>query len=60
MPHDEIYMNIETGEILPAEQAIHQFYTVEKHGALDAWTDEWIPTGEYAESFLDAPDFHNF
>ena len=53
--HDEYYMNTETGEILPALQAISVFYR--DHGPLEAWTDEWIATGMEAESFIDAPDF---
>jgi len=50
-------MNIETGEILTGTQAIQQYYGIEKHGCLDAWTDEWKPTGEQASNLLDVPNF---
>lgn len=57
MVHDEYFMNIETGEILTGTQAIQQYYGIEKHGCLDAWTDEWKPTGEQASNLLDVPNF---
>lgn len=52
---DEYAMNIFTGELLPCTQAIKEFYKT--HGALEAWTEEWKPTGQEADSFLSAPDF---
>ena len=57
MLHDELFMNIETGELLPGQAAIHDFYTVEKHTALESWTDTWKPTGEQANTYISKPDF---
>ena len=57
MLHDELFVNITTGELLPGREAIHQYYKVEKHNALDAWTDEWRPTGEQADTYIPMPDF---
>lgn len=52
---DELYMSLVTGEVLPATDAIREYY--KDHGPLDAWTDEWVPTGDLADKLLDAPDF---
>lgn len=57
MLKEEYYMNRETGEILTATAAIHDFYKT--HGALDRWTDLWIFTGDYAETTITAPNFIN-
>ncbi len=55
---DEYFINILTGEILPGEKAIHQYYTVDKHGIFDNWLDEWQPTGQECENdFITPPDF---
>lgn len=53
--YDELYVSKETGEVLPATHAIREFYKT--HGALEAWTDEWEPTGEMSDVLLEAPDF---
>lgn len=55
MLFDELFMNVETGEVLPGTAAIREFYR--SHGALEAWTDIWVPTGEMSEEILTAPDF---
>lgn len=51
---DEYAMNRETGELKPCTQVIREFYKT--HGALEAWTDEWEPTGmlRYRMRFGDA------
>ena len=59
MLHDELAMNKATGEVLPATKAIYQYYTVEKHGCLDNWLDEWELTGLEADSFIGVPNFSN-
>ena len=53
--HDELVMDKTTGELLPAMEAIHIYYTVEKHNALDPWTDRFQPTGIDADTLLDNP-----
>lgn len=55
--HDTYFINIYTGEILAGCAAIHRFYTEEKHGYKDAWTDEWRDTGEEADELIPLPDF---
>lgn len=56
---DELVMNKETGEVIPATEAIHIFYTVEKHNALDSWLDDYELTGRDADTDLPMPDFMN-
>lgn len=54
MIKDVYAMNIETGEIVPTKQAIHEFYKT--HKWYEAWTDEWQPTDmEVEDSYLDNP-----
>lgn len=55
--HDEYFINNITGEILTATAAIKRYYTEEKHGYKDAWTDEWTATGIDAPELLAPPDF---
>lgn len=57
MLHDEEFYNIYTGEVLPATKAIQQFYSEPGRGCLDSWTDEWKPTGNMSEEYIDIPDF---
>ena len=57
MLRDELWMNKETGEILPATLAIKDYYKT--HGALERWTDLWENTGDYADTFISFPDFIN-
>ena len=52
---DELVMDKLTGELLPAMQAIHIYYTVEKHNALDPWTERYQPTGRDADTLIDNP-----
>ena len=53
----DIYvMNKETGEIIPAQQAISEYYKT--HGIFDAWTDEWEETDlEVENSTVEIPNF---
>ena len=56
--HDEYYISIYTGEILPGTKAIATYYNEKKRGYLDAWTDEWKPTGqECPNDYITPPDF---
>lgn len=55
--HDELVIDKATGEILTATEAIHIFYGVKKHSALDSWLDDYELTGEEAKTFIPAPDF---
>ena len=57
MIKDELVMDNETGELIPATQAIHIFY--QTHGAMDAWTDAYTLTGMDADNDLPLPDFTN-
>ena len=53
---DVYLMNKETGELIPAQIVIRDFYKT--HGFWDSWTDEWIETDiEVENSFLPVPDF---
>lgn len=52
---DELVMDRETGELIPATVAISIFYKT--HKALEAWTDAYQPTGMEAENEISAPDF---
>ena len=54
---DELVMNKNTGELIPATKAIYLFYTVEKHKALESWLDDYEPTGIDADNEITAPDF---
>lgn len=54
---DSIVMNVITGEVMTATEAIRQYYSVDKHDILDAWTDEWTDTGLEADTELLFPDF---
>ena len=46
----------ETGELVPCEKVIHEFYKT--HGALERWTDYWTITNiEVENSFVPMPDF---
>ena len=55
---DEYVMDRETGELIPATEAIRIFYTVERHDIRDAWTDKYTPTGlDVPGSRLEAPNF---
>ena len=53
--HDELWIDNETGEVLPATQIIKEFYAT--HSYKDNWTDYYTYTGEYSDTLLDAPDF---
>lgn len=53
--HDELVMDKLTGELIPATKAIHIYYTVEKHAALDPWTDRYQPTGLDADELIENP-----
>lgn len=57
MLRDELFVNKETGEVLPATMAIKDYY--KSHGPLEAWTDLWEATGDYADIFISVPDFVN-
>lgn len=48
--NNNYYMNILTGELLTPEQAIHQYYTEEKHTYKDNWLDVWTPTELIADN----------
>lgn len=53
---DVYLMNKETGELIPAQIVIRDFYKT--HGFLDSWADEWIETDiEVENSFLPVPNF---
>lgn len=56
---DELVMNKETGELIPATDAIYIFYTVEKHKALESWLDNYELTGMKADKEISKPDFIN-
>lgn len=56
MLHEVYFMNKETGELLPAGEAIRDYYKT--HGPLDRWTDMWEETGmEVPGRYITAPDF---
>lgn len=57
MKMKEIYlMDKETGELIPASDAIKSFYKT--HGALDDWTKYYEETSLYVEgSTIDLPSF---
>lgn len=57
MLYQEEFINVDTGEVLSASAAIRQFYTEEKHGALENWRDVWKKTGRYTSDIVDAPNF---
>ena len=52
---DELVMDNETGELIPATRAISIFYKT--HKALESWTDAYTPTGLEATEELPPPDF---
>lgn len=52
---DILFMNNETGELLPSTEAIKDFY--KSHNILEAWTDLWTETKLEAENDLIFPDF---
>lgn len=55
--NDEYAMNKETGEIIPATEAIHIFYGIENHGYMESWLDEWKLTGmPVADRFIESPE----
>lgn len=54
---DELVMNKNTGEVIPATEAIHIFYTVEKHNALESWLDDYELTGLDADNEIELPNF---
>ena len=54
---DELVMNKNTGEVIPATEAIHIFYTVEKHKILESWLDDYELTGIDADNEITTPDF---
>lgn len=56
----DVYLkNKATGEMVPSEKAIRDYYKTHKSG-LDAWTDEWEETNITVEgSHIAAPDFTN-
>ncbi len=52
----ELWMNLETGELVPASRIIKDFY--KHHGGLEDWRQGWEFSGMYDEtSVLQAPDF---
>lgn len=57
MIKDELVMDNETGELIPATEAIRLFY--QTHGIKEAWTDAYTPTGMDADNELPPPDFIN-
>lgn len=52
-------MNKETGELLPASDAIKEFYNAPGRAPLSNWLDEWEPLENMPVfgSELSAPDF---
>lgn len=54
---DELVMNKSTGEVISATEAIHIFYTVEKHNALESWLDDYELTGLEADNEIELPNF---
>ena len=52
---DVYLMDNDTGELIPAEEAIRSFY--KDHGIMEAWTDYYTETGIETETEISAPDF---
>lgn len=57
MLYQEEFVNMETGEVLGAAAAIHQFYTEEGHNGLEDWRSVWKATGNYTGDPVEAPNF---
>ena len=57
MLHDELVMDKNTGELIPATEAIKIFYRT--HGTLESWLDSYELTGMEAETTITPPDFVN-
>lgn len=54
----DIYvMNRKTGELIPSEKAIKEFYKT--HGIMDDWTDEYQETKMETSNEMRKPDFTN-